>query len=151
VGDVDEEEVLAPIRSYATAVGVVAVGAVASLLVGSVVLFFLGLILVAVVEKFWGGGTHTYALTLVLGPLISATTTTAAALVVAWQPRTSRAPTVTCLGVASGIGTLLYLVPGGTGDLRQVVEPWWWPAYLLPVAVVGRGLGLWWTSRRAPS
>jgi len=95
------------------AVGVAAVGAFAGLLVGSAIIFFFGLVLVAVV------GTHIYALTLVLGPLITGATTMAAALAVAWQPRTSRTSTVTCLGIASGIGTLLYLLPGGTGDLRS--------------------------------
>ena len=144
-GDADEEGVSASLRSCFVAVGVAAVGAFAGLLVGSAIIFFFGLVLVAVV------GTHIYALTLVLGPLITGATTMAAALAVAWQPRTSRTSTVTCLGIASGIGTLLYLLPGGTGDLRQVAEPWLWPAYLVPVGVVGRGLGLLWTSRQTPS
>jgi len=138
-------------RWYLTAVLVAAAGALAALVLGSVLGLVTGLLLVATVQTVVGGrGDHIYGITLAIGPVVCAMATAGVGATISWQPVTSRIPTVIALGVVSAIGTFMVLIGRPAGDWGFILNPREVGAYLLGVGVSARAVGRAWTYFQRP-
>ena len=121
---------------YIRVVGVIVLGAIASLIVGGFVGLFLGIALVALFNHGSTSGNVDHAVWLasvVVGPLIVGSCTGGLAAIFQWPRQTLKRRTVVAVTIVSAVmaGTLL----GGhtDGSIRFLVQPWWWALYVIGV------------------
>lgn len=132
--------------------GVAAGGAVSSLVVGGIIILFVGIVIVNITN---GGHTHgnidhaTWLASIIIGPFIVGGCSAGLAAIIRWPPATSKMRTVIALGFATGLMSLALLAGHTNGSIRFLVQPQWWFIYLLGVGALSYLIAF--TLNRSPS
>lgn len=120
-------------------VGVSALGAIASLIIGGFVILFVG---IAVLAVFNGGSTHgnvdhaVWLASVVVGPLIVGTCTGGLAAITHWPQRALKRRTVIAEAIASAVTSAALLGGHTNGSIRFLVQPQWWVIYRFGVTAL---------------